>query len=108
MVATVPDLDTAKRDTIAAQYLVACCGGASSVPRRLASRWRAADALLQLNVFLGEGAVDLHDKGKAALYFFADAEGIGTLVELDGRELWHLASTDRARENARQASTSRR
>ena len=29
-----------------------------------------------------------HDKGKAALHFFADAQGIWrTLVQLDGREL---------------------
>ena len=32
-----------------------------------------------------------HDKGKAALHFFADAQGIWrTLVQLDGRELWRL------------------
>src|SRR5262249_39177529 len=32
-----------------------------------------------------------HDKGKAALHFFVDAQGIWrTLVQLDGRELWRL------------------
>ena len=53
----------------------------------------------------GEGALDYnlniffrtpelwrwHDKGKAALHFFVDAQGIWRiLVQLDGRELWRL------------------
>ena len=32
-----------------------------------------------------------HDKGKAALHFFADAQGhLAHAVQLDGRELWRL------------------
>ena len=32
-----------------------------------------------------------HDKGKAALHFFVDQDGIWrTLVQLDGRELWRM------------------
>ena len=45
-----------------------------------------------LNIFFRTPALwEQHDKGKAALHFFVDKEGIWrTLVQLDGRELWRL------------------
>jgi hypothetical protein len=45
-----------------------------------------------LNIFFRVNELwNFHDKGKAALHFFADAQGIWrTLVQIDGRELWRL------------------
>ena len=45
-----------------------------------------------LNIFFRAKELwNFHDKGKAALHFFADAQGIWrTLVQIDGRELWRL------------------
>ena len=80
-------------ETVAAQYLVACCGGQSSVASALGIGMEGRKALsYNLNVFLKIPELwKHHDKGKAAFYFFSDAEGFNTiLVELDGRELWNL------------------
>jgi 2-polyprenyl-6-methoxyphenol hydroxylase-like FAD-dependent oxidoreductase len=93
VMAFVRDLNTRKRESIFAQYVVACCGGESGVARGLGIRMEGTEVLsCNLNVFLRVPELwSHHDKGKAALYFFADAEGFSnTLVELDGKELWRL------------------
>ena len=71
----VRDLASGPAETIAARYLVACCGGRSTVPadaRR--QRWKAQAVLdYHLNVFLQSRICGTrHDKGKAAFYFFID------------------------------------
>jgi 2-polyprenyl-6-methoxyphenol hydroxylase-like FAD-dependent oxidoreductase len=93
VVATVRDLVTGNVRRIAAGYMVACCGGHSAIARTLGIGMHGTPTLeYNLNIFFR--APELwaqHDKGKAALHFFADAEGIWrTLVQLDGRELWRL------------------
>jgi len=93
VVATVHDLATGKRQRVAADYLVACCGGHSSIPKTLGIGMQGNPTLeYNLNIFFRTPALwEQHDKGKAALHFFADAQGIWrTLVQLDGRELWRL------------------
>jgi 2-polyprenyl-6-methoxyphenol hydroxylase-like FAD-dependent oxidoreductase len=93
VVATVQDLTTGERETISTDYLVACCGGHSSIAKRLGIAMQGTPTLeYNLNVFFRSKELWLHhDKGKAALHFFVDAQGIWrTLVQLDGRELWRL------------------
>ena len=45
-----------------------------------------------LNIFLKIKELwNQHDKGKAAFYFFVDKSGdYGSLIEIDGKELWRL------------------
>ena len=93
VVATVLDLEAGERSRISADYLVACCGGHSSIPKTLGIGMQGTPTLeYNLNIFFRSPALwSHHDKGKAALHFFADAQGIWrTLVQLDGRELWRL------------------
>ena len=93
VIATVHDLATGERQRIRADYLVACCGGHSSIPKALGIEMRGNPTLeYNLNIFFRAPELwSHHDKGKAALHFFADAQGIWrTLVQLDGRELWRL------------------
>jgi 2-polyprenyl-6-methoxyphenol hydroxylase-like FAD-dependent oxidoreductase len=93
VVATVRDLATGEPRRISADYLVACCGGHSGIPKLLGIEMQGTPTLeYNLNIFFRTPELWAHhDKGKAALHFFADAEGIWrTLVQLDGRELWRL------------------
>src|SRR5712671_5477277 len=93
VIATVHDLATGARQKISADYLVACCGGHSSIPRILGIELQGTPTLeYNLNIFFRTSELwAQHDKGKAALHFFADKDGIWrTLVQLDGRELWRL------------------
>jgi 2-polyprenyl-6-methoxyphenol hydroxylase-like FAD-dependent oxidoreductase len=93
VVATVHDLPDGDRQQISADYLVACCGGGSSIAKSLGVAMQGTPTLeYNLNIFFRSPALwKQHDKGKAALHFFVDAEGIWrTLVQLDGRELWRL------------------
>jgi 2-polyprenyl-6-methoxyphenol hydroxylase-like FAD-dependent oxidoreductase len=94
VVATVHDRVTGARQEISADYLIACCGGHSSIPKTLGIEMHGTPALeYNLNIFFRTPELwSQHDKGKAALHFFADPEGIWrTLVQLDGRELWRLS-----------------
>src|SRR5712691_4108309 len=94
VIATVHDLATNERQRISADYLVACCGGASSIPKSLGIEMHGTPALeYNLNIFFRTPELwSNHDKGKAALHFFVDPQGIWrTLVQLDGRELWRLS-----------------
>jgi 2-polyprenyl-6-methoxyphenol hydroxylase-like FAD-dependent oxidoreductase len=93
VIATVHDLATGERQKISADYLVACCGGHSSIPKTLGIEMQGNPTLeYNLNIFFRTPELwSHHDKGKAALHFFVDKDGIWrTLVQLDGRELWRL------------------
>jgi 2-polyprenyl-6-methoxyphenol hydroxylase-like FAD-dependent oxidoreductase len=107
---TVHDLTDDKRERIKARYLVACCGGRSSVPQALGVRWEGQPVLsYHLNVFLKIKELwTRHDKGKTAFYFFVDEKGIGpSLIELDGNELWRFGfSTGQKQLTAEQANVS--
>ena len=94
MIATVHDLATGERQRISADYLVACCGGGSAIAKTLGIAMSGTPNLdYNLNIFFRTPELwTQHDKGKAALYFFVDAQGIWrTLVQLDGRELWRFS-----------------
>jgi 2-polyprenyl-6-methoxyphenol hydroxylase-like FAD-dependent oxidoreductase len=93
ILAQVRSLATDQIETIAARYLVACCGGQSSVRDALKVHWEG-DLVIDyhLNVFLRTKDLwDRHNKGKAAFYFFLNRKGNNpSLIELDGRDLWRL------------------
>jgi 2-polyprenyl-6-methoxyphenol hydroxylase-like FAD-dependent oxidoreductase len=94
VVCTIRNLETGEAETIEAQYLVACCGGGSVVPKRIAGRLKGVSVLsYHLNIFLKIPLLwEHHDKGKAGFYYFVDVEANHpNLVELDGREFWRLA-----------------
>jgi 2-polyprenyl-6-methoxyphenol hydroxylase-like FAD-dependent oxidoreductase len=93
VVATVTHPETGKEERIAAQYLVACCGGASSVRSALGLKMEGIPVLSHhVNVFVRiEKLWEQHHKGKAAFYFFANELGNSpSLIELDGNSLWRL------------------
>ncbi len=93
VVATLTNLETGETETIAAQYLVACCGGGSSVRDALGLTMEGTEVLsYHLNVFVRIDELwTRHDKGKAAFYFFVtDVGGYPSLIELDGNRLWRL------------------
>jgi 2-polyprenyl-6-methoxyphenol hydroxylase-like FAD-dependent oxidoreductase len=93
IVATVIDRDSGETQEIACDFLVACCGGASSIQKALGIAMNGVPTLeYNLNIFFRVKELwNYHDKGKGALHFFADPQGIWrTLVQIDGRELWRL------------------
>ena len=77
IIAAVRDLAGDRMETIAAHYLVACCGGRSMVPKALGAQWEGDPVVdYHLNVFLRIPDLwDRHDKGKAAFYFFLNRKG---------------------------------
>lgn len=94
IVATVRDLVSGEDRRIAAQYLIACCGGRSSIGRTIGSEMQGTPAIeYNLNLFLRIHDLDhYHNKGNAALYYFVDSSGIWrVLAELDGRSFWRVA-----------------
>jgi 2-polyprenyl-6-methoxyphenol hydroxylase-like FAD-dependent oxidoreductase len=93
IVAQVRDVQSERVEAISARYLVACCGGRSSVLKTLGVNWEGeAELDYHLNVFLRTHNLwEQHDKGKAAFYFFVNPVGKNpSLIELDGRDLWRL------------------
>jgi 2-polyprenyl-6-methoxyphenol hydroxylase-like FAD-dependent oxidoreductase len=93
VIATVTDVKAGKARRFRARYLVACCGGRSSVPRALGMRWEGRPVLsYNLNVFIRVDALWARTKmGKAAFYMMAFADGSqGAVIELDGNTLWRL------------------
>jgi len=91
--AIVLDLASGERQHIRARYLVACCGGRSSVGQTLGIGLQGPPAIeYNLNIFVyidnlwSYGRLD-----EAAMCFLVAPEGIWrTLVDIDGRSLWRL------------------
>ena len=85
-------------ERIAARYLVDC-SGTRGVARRALGIEMDGRKGIDYNVSIFFRVPELwsyHDKGKAALHFFVNADGITrNLVQLDGRELWRLGVTER-------------
>ena len=91
VVATVRDGD--RRERIAARYLIDCSGGHSGIGKTLGVKQEGRPVLsYHLNIFLKVKELwNRHDKGKAAFYFFVDKSGdYGSLIEIDGNELWRI------------------
>ncbi len=93
IVADVTNLETGTHETIAAHYLVACCGGRSPVRKSLGVPLEGEQALgYPINIFFRTPELwTHHDKGKTAMNFLIGPEGLwGNLTALDGRDLWRL------------------
>jgi 2-polyprenyl-6-methoxyphenol hydroxylase-like FAD-dependent oxidoreductase len=92
IVATVDDRATGTQ-RVRARYLVACCGGRSTIPRLVGAGTDSAPALgYPVNIFFRTRALwSFHDKGTSSLNFLVGPEGLwGNLTAIDGRELWRL------------------
>jgi len=93
IIATVHNTTTGRRERIAARYLIDCSGGHSGIGKTLGVRQEGRPVLsYHLNIFLKIKELwHQHDKGKAAFYFFMDKGGdYGSLIEIDGNELWRI------------------
>ena len=91
--AVLTDLKSGRTNRVRAQYLAACCGGRSPIRKALGVELGDQGVLgYPVSVFFR--ARDLwtfHDKGRTSLNFIIGADGVwGTLIPLDGRELWRL------------------
>jgi 2-polyprenyl-6-methoxyphenol hydroxylase-like FAD-dependent oxidoreductase len=94
VVARVTDVASGREGRIAARYLVACCGGHSSVRSQLDIRLEGTPVLgTPVHIFFRSPALwDRHDKGKAALIYLMGERGRwATMVNVDGRDLWSLS-----------------
>ena len=97
IVATVRSRGTA--ETIRAKYAIDATGTRGTLRRALGIEMDGRPTLdYNLSIFFKIPELwSYHDKGKAALHFFVDANGITrNLVQLDGRELWRLGVCDQA------------
>jgi 2-polyprenyl-6-methoxyphenol hydroxylase-like FAD-dependent oxidoreductase len=93
VIATLHDTATGRTEQVAARYLVSCCGGCSTVPDTLGVKWEGTMVLsYNLNIFIRAPELwNYSNKGKAAFHIIVRADGSqGTLIELDGRDLWRL------------------
>jgi hypothetical protein len=103
VLATVHDLASDKRQTIAARYLIDCSGGHSPIRRALDIDMSGSNYLgYFLSVFVR--APELwkhHAMGKAALINFVEPAGLWrNLVSLDGREFYRFGIRGKAHYDA--------
>ncbi len=94
VVAELTDLDSGARERIAAQYLIACCGGHSTVRPQLGIALQGLpDMGFPVHIFFRVAALwGRHDKGKAALHYLMGADGRwATMVSVNGDDLWSLS-----------------
>jgi 2-polyprenyl-6-methoxyphenol hydroxylase-like FAD-dependent oxidoreductase len=93
ILAEVRDLATGARLRVAAQYLVACCGGRSPI-RDLVGAEFEGDGEFGYPTdiyFRAESLWSFHDKGKTAMCYLVGPEGVWANLEaLDGRNFWRL------------------
>jgi 2-polyprenyl-6-methoxyphenol hydroxylase-like FAD-dependent oxidoreductase len=93
VVATVHNAASGQSERIAARYLIDCSGGHAGIGKTLGIKQEGRPVLsYHLNIFLNIKELwNRHDKGKAAFYFFVDKTGdYGSLIEIDGNELWRI------------------
>jgi len=91
--ATIARLDDGDTTILRARHMIACCGGRSPIRKALGCELTTQGVLgYPISIFFRANALwDHHDKGKTALNFIVGPDGVwGTLIPLDGRELWRL------------------
>jgi len=92
--AIVEDRDTRKRETIRAQYMVACDGADSTVRETLDIDLKG-DAPLSFDINMFIESLDVmrfHDQHRAMMYWLYGSEGFwGQFISVDGRGLWRLS-----------------
>jgi 2-polyprenyl-6-methoxyphenol hydroxylase-like FAD-dependent oxidoreductase len=93
VIANIRDQETGQAERVNARFLVDCSGGASGIGKTLGVKQIGRPVLsYHCNIFLKVPQLwEKHDKGKAAFYFLIDKLGdYGSVIEIDGRELWRL------------------
>ena len=96
VLATLKDLNTGITKQTHFRFLVACCGGNSSVPDAIGSVMEGTQVLsYNLNCFVKIPELwKYHDKPNVAFYFMTgDGTGANSFIELDGKELWRMGLT---------------
>ena len=91
--ADVIEVATGRRQRFAAQYLVGCDGGASAVRRSVGIPLEGAFAEGQnLGIFFrAPTLLPTNPYGSASQYWLANADGVGPVSAVDGRERWRLS-----------------
>jgi 2-polyprenyl-6-methoxyphenol hydroxylase-like FAD-dependent oxidoreductase len=90
----VRDVVTGWLKEIRSQYVVACCGGRSSIRRTLGIAMEGNPALgYPINiVFRVPELWKLHDKGKSAMCYLIGSDGVwATINSVNGRDLWRIS-----------------
>jgi len=91
--ATIARLDQGDAIRVRADHMIACCGGRSPIRKALGCELTTQGVLGHpISIFFRAAALwDHHDKGKNSLNFIVGPDGVwGTLIPLDGKELWRL------------------
>jgi len=94
VVATVEDLDGARRYDIAAHYIAGCDGARSLVRDTLGIGMTGNPALTYTTniIFRCPHLVSLHDKGLAYRFIILGTEGVwATIVAINGRDQWRMS-----------------
>jgi 2-polyprenyl-6-methoxyphenol hydroxylase-like FAD-dependent oxidoreductase len=97
----VVDRDTGKERRLRARYLVGCDGARSSVAAALGITYSGAGVLTYTTnvIFRTPNLNALHDKAPGYRYIFIDETGtFGTLVAINGRDLWRMSIVGSATE----------
>jgi 2-polyprenyl-6-methoxyphenol hydroxylase-like FAD-dependent oxidoreductase len=89
------EIASGRRETHRARCLVGCDGGRSTIRRQLGIELNGIDVIgRNVSVYFRSPKLIQHDRnGPAWMYWILNKDQFGTLVALDGRELWllHLA-----------------
>src|SRR5579862_4134852 len=92
--AELEDLDSGKRETIRALYLVGCDGAASPVREGLGIQMHGKPVITYTTnvIFRCPNLVSLHNKGKGYRHIFVGPEGTwATIVAINGRDQWRFS-----------------
>ena len=89
------EIATGRRETHRSRYLVGCDGGRSTVRRQLGIQLNGVDVIgRNVSVYFRAPKLIQHDRnGPAWMYWIINTDQFGTLVALDGKELWLLHLT---------------
>ena len=91
VVAEVFDIANNRREQIAADYLVACDGGGSTIRRQLGIRMEGNFVEGQNLAILFRAPLLLSNQhGKAVMYQVINQKTVGAVAAVDGRELWRV------------------
>jgi 2-polyprenyl-6-methoxyphenol hydroxylase-like FAD-dependent oxidoreductase len=94
VVAHITDVKTGRRVRVAADYLVACCGGRSSIRDQLGIKMEGVGVHdYPVNVSLDvKNLTSFHDKGRVAMFYIVGPDGVvSTLESQDGADHWRLS-----------------
>jgi 2-polyprenyl-6-methoxyphenol hydroxylase-like FAD-dependent oxidoreductase len=92
VIANLVEPSTGRRQSVRADYLVACDGGASDIRRALGIRM-GGRGKMRANVslfFRSAEFLEAHGLGIANLYFVFTPDSFGVFTAIDGRELWNF------------------